>query len=148
MFPIGFFPITLPASNNVVVPTGGSLFRQLMDDAGWAQLFDTSGESVVYIERGGVETQLIGLVANASRKERRHPERGTIVLHSRHVTILANPASDYGGVVRPQLNATMQVAGLEWSIADVEAEGNGAHKLTIERTENREIARSGYRGGN
>lgn len=123
-----------------------SLFAELLTDAGWPLLFETNGTPVDYVDREGEETPItLAIVGNAMSRESRS-EGKTVVITTRQVTLMADPASSYGGVANPQENACIKIDGVLWPIKHRDSDGNGVHRLVVERTEAQELTRNGYRG--
>jgi len=110
-----------------------SLFTDIMGQPGGELLFDTNREAVVYVARGGAETNLTALVGDAKIIERKAAD-GIRKVRTRDITIWATVHAVYGGVVAPSLTASVSIGGELWSVFGIAASSTNFWRLTLEAT--------------
>jgi len=109
-------------------------------------LFQFGRTGVRYLDEPHAEPVDLTAIVGPERTDELDGETGRKLRITREVTILTDPDSDYGGVASPKMSATIEIDGVEWTIAPpVTVDGNTA-TLTVSRSPQVERGRAGYRG--
>lgn len=118
-----------------------SLHSEILGQAGGELLFDTNGDSAIYVAQGGIETPLTAIIGNA-RIDERTTQDGKKKITVRDVSIWSQHTV-YGGVAAPALNAQIAIAGELWNVTAIAVCGP-LFRLTVQKTGQRYKIREEY----
>ena len=117
------------------------------DDLAWAALIvllDVHGESIVYRDDGGDPITLTAIVGDEQTNEVEADE-GEDLERLRHITVLRNPASNYGGIAEPSLTATICAQGQTYAVKRIVVQTASHAKLEVLLRTAAEITRPKFR---
>lgn len=100
-----------------------SLFDNLMADAGVPVLMDTLADedTITYTPAGG-EGVPVSAILVAETSEEDEELDGPSQKLVREVSILTDPASEWGGVAAPALTATVTIGGVEYAVEAIKSQ--------------------------
>ena len=123
----------------------GSLFDDMMCEAGVDALFLARGQAATYTPAGGGSPVSLTAIMGHLETEEEIEFDGRRVKLTGRATISTDPTSDWGGVADPALNATLTADGTEFAVARIDAKSANLATLGLVLKRAVERTRRNYR---